>query len=174
MNPNTAPPSNNSANAFGMKLILPTLIEYGTPYMMIHAKMPNDRSVAEKERQDFLQEAYDTACYADENYSYRIDDPKGKHFPFELPERPELANVSTLQGLLDAYPHVKEEYEALAKVIIHRLPSHRERGLSLFSELERFEKEKAEAEYKAHIAALREEELAEARETILRSTHKQP
>lgn len=166
--------SGNQSNAFGMKLILPTLIEYGTPYMMIHAKMPNDRSVAEKERQDFLQEAYDAACYADENYSYRIDDPKGKHFPFELPERPELANVSTLNGLLDAYPHVKEEYEALAKVIMHRLPSHRERGLSLFSELERFETEKAEAEYKAHIAALHEEELAEARETLLRSTHEQP
>ena len=64
--------SGNQSNAFGMKLILPVLKAYGAPYMLIHAKMPRERSMAQKERQDFLQEAYDAACYADENYSYRI------------------------------------------------------------------------------------------------------
>ena len=161
----------DNPNAFGMKLILPTLKKYGAPYMMIHAKMPREASVAEKNRQDYLKYAYDAVCCADEAYpgSTALNDSQGEHCPFELPERPELAHVSTLQDLLVAYPSVKDTYESLAREITRRLPTYRECGVSLHTELEKRQKEKEEAEFKAFRAELREEQLAEAEEIIRRA-----
>ncbi len=161
----------DNPNAFGMKLILPTLKKYGAPYMMIHAKMPREASVAEKNRQDYLKYAYDAVCCADEAYpgSTALNDSQGEHCPFELPERPELAHVSTLQDLLVAYPSVKDTYESLAREITRRLPPYRECGVSLHTELEKRQKEKEKAEFKAFRAELREEQLAEAEEIIRRA-----
>lgn len=124
MRPTPATLSGDSANAFGMKLVLPVLKSYSAPYMLVHSKVPSDEKEAEEQRQAFLQNAYDAVCYADKTYADRtsLDDPNGEHHPFELPERPELAHVSTLQELLGVYPTVKEEYEALAAEIMRRLP----------------------------------------------------
>ena len=124
MSPINTPSSCNSANAFGMKLVLPVLKSYNAPYLLIHSKVPSDETKAEEQRQAFLQNAYDAVCYADKTYAERtsLDDPNGEHQPFELLERPELAHVSNLQALHDVYPTVKEEYEALAAEIMCRLP----------------------------------------------------
>ncbi len=123
MSPINTPSSCNSANAFGMKLVLPVLKSYNAPYLLVHCKIPSDEK-AEEQRQAFLQNAYDAVCSADETYADRtsLDDPNGEHHPFELPERPELAHVSTLQELHDVYPTVKSDYEALAAEIMRRLP----------------------------------------------------
>ena len=116
--------SGNRSNAEGMKLVIPALKAYKTPYMLIHAKVPKDESVAEKMRQDFLKYAYNASCCADEDYfnSTALDDPHGEHCPFELSERPELAHVSILQDLLGVYSIVEKEYSALAEEIMRRLP----------------------------------------------------
>lgn len=116
--------SGNRSSAEGMKLVIPALKAYKTPYMLIHAKVPKDESVAEKMRQDFLKYAYNAVCCADEDYldCTALVDPHGEHWPFELPERPELTHVSTLQELLEVYPIVEKEYSALAEEIMCRLP----------------------------------------------------
>ena len=113
----------NRSNAVGMKLVIPALKAYNTPYMLIHARVPKDESVAEKKRQYYLKGAYDAIRCADEAYPNGtvLDDLHGEHRPFELPERPELAHVSKLQDLLDVYPIVKEEYEILSKEIMRRV-----------------------------------------------------
>ncbi len=124
MNQSPFPSSDSSANAFGMKLILPVLKSYNAPYMLVHSKVPRDEKEAEEQRHAFLQNTYDAVCYADKTYADRtsLDDHNGEHQPFELPERPELAHISTLQELLAVYPTVKEDYEALANEIMRRLP----------------------------------------------------
>lgn len=114
--------SGNTANAFGMELMLPVLKKYGVPYLLIHSKAPAYGTRPEKDRRDYRQEAW-IYC-ADKSFadSPILDDPTGKFFPFELPERPELAHVSTLQGLLNIFPVVEREYAALAEEIMRKLP----------------------------------------------------
>lgn len=157
----------NRADAFGLNLVLPAIKAYGSPYMLIRARASADEASSSRERANFLHEAYNAVCYADETYSIdtRIFETSGEHFPFELPERPELAHVSTLQGLLSVFPIVEKEYGALAEEIIRKLPPSEP-----FDSLKHLRLAKKKAKDENLVAALRyayrDEDPAKAEEII--------
>lgn len=74
-------------NIDGMKMVLPVLKKFQTPFTLVNCKVPINEAVAEEEKSTYLEGAYEALQLCDVSYQrgdVLLDDSSAEHYPIDI------------------------------------------------------------------------------------------
>lgn len=107
-------------NAEGMKMVLPVLKNYATPFTLVNCKVPANEGAASEEKKIYLEASYAAMSLCDEQYQKEevmIDDDTGEHYPLDISYSDTLEVVNNSDQLLKAFEEQRVNYRQLVNVL---------------------------------------------------------
>jgi len=107
-------------NIAGMKMVLPVVKSNDKDFILVNSQVPSNADLAQKERELFVQGAYDALKLCDLDYaqeSIAIDSKDADHFPIDITYNASAAFIDSTEQLIKCYADNRVEFEKLASVI---------------------------------------------------------
>lgn len=111
-------------NVEGMKMVLPVLKNYQTPFTLINCKVPANESVAAEEKNIYIEGSYNAMKVCDEQYENEeilIDDTSADHYPMDVFYSDSLEVIGSTEQLMKAYEEQASNYRQLVTVLEENL-----------------------------------------------------
>lgn len=116
----------STQNVDGMRMTLPILKNSGTPFLLINSKVPVDESLAQIEKELYLEGAYRALSTCDREYQENkvlLEDETAEHYPLHITYNAGLEVIASVQQLLKGYEEQEAEYNRIVNVIEETLQS---------------------------------------------------
>lgn len=107
-------------NVEGMKMVLPVLKNYQTPFTLINCKVPANENVAAEERNIYIEGSYNAMKLCDEQYENEeilIDDTSADHYPMDVFYSDSLELIGSTEQLMKAYEEQAVNYRQLVTAL---------------------------------------------------------